>query len=114
MFDQKPTNEVNFVLGAIAAAGTVCVMIPIDTIKTRLVIQTGTSGGYKGMTDCFFRILNEEGIGAFYRSLPPRLASVVPMIAIQFGVYEALKARFLKKNSLLAHTNHSLGSKKRE
>ena len=38
---------------------------------------------YKGVRDCFTRVLSEEGVGAFYRSLPPRLMSVVPMIAIQ-------------------------------
>jgi Mitochondrial carrier protein len=42
--------------------------------------------------------MREEGIGTFYRSLPPRLMSVVPMIAIQFGVYEALKAQFILMN----------------
>jgi hypothetical protein len=34
-----PNTETNFGLGAIAAAVAVCVMIPVDTIKTRLVIQ---------------------------------------------------------------------------
>ena len=29
------------------------------------------------------RVLREEGVGAFYQSLPPRLMAVVPMIAIQ-------------------------------
>ena len=53
---------------------------------------------YKGVSDCFYRILKEEGAGAFYRSLPPRLMSVVPMIAIQFGVYETLKTKFLFYN----------------
>jgi Mitochondrial carrier protein len=48
--------------------------------------------------DCFLRVMREEGIGTFYRSLPPRLMSVVPMIAIQFGVYEALKAQFILMN----------------
>ena len=38
---------------------------------------------YKGMRDCFMRVLREEGVGAFYQSLPPRLMAVVPMIAIQ-------------------------------
>ena len=31
--------KVSFVLGAVAAAASVTVMIPMDTIKTRLVIQ---------------------------------------------------------------------------
>jgi solute carrier family 25 S-adenosylmethionine transporter 26 len=95
----SPNTQTNFAFGAVAAAGSVAVMIPMDTVKTRLVIQeVGCPRAYKGVTDCFIRVLREEGIGTFYRSLPPRLMSVVPMIAIQFGVYELMKAKFLKKN----------------
>jgi hypothetical protein len=84
---KKPGNELNFILGALAAAASVTVMIPLDTIKTRLVVQTANSPiAYKGMIDCFSRIIREEGIGTFYKSLPPRLVSVVPMIAIQVCV----------------------------
>jgi len=37
------------------------------------------------------RIFREEGLRTFYKPLLPRLISVVPMIGIQFGVYEGLK-----------------------
>ena len=80
-------------------------MIPMDTVKTRLVIQgangaaAGANVAYTGVRNCFIRILREEGVGAFYRALPPRLGSVVPMIAIQFGVYEIIKARLQEYNS---------------
>lgn len=106
----KPSNEVNFLLGALAAAGSVTAMIPLDTIKTRLVLQTGTTPLYTGITDCCLRIIREEGIGALYRSLPPRLVSVVPMIAIQFGVYEFLKGQFIQQNirQRLAKANQSI------
>ena len=60
--------------------------------------MAGCPVAYKGVSDCFYRILKEEGVGAFYRSLPPRLMSVVPMIAIQFGVYETLKTKFIVFN----------------
>jgi hypothetical protein len=40
-------------MGAIAAAGSVTVMIPMDTVKTRLVIQVMVvrEGGMDGWTD---------------------------------------------------------------
>jgi len=65
-------------------------MIPMDTVKTRLVTQMNYPDlvPYQGISDCFRRVLKEEGVGAFYRGLTPRLFSVVPMIGIQFGVYE--------------------------
>mmetsp|Transcript_9481 Transcript_9481/g.8483 ORF Transcript_9481/g.8483 Transcript_9481/m.8483 type:complete len:427 (+) Transcript_9481:7-1287(+) len=95
---KKATGETSFILGAVAAAASVSVMIPMDTVKTRLVTQLpNTIRPYTGVTNAFYRIFREEGIGAFYSSLPPRLASVVPMIAIQFGVYEAIKLEILRQ-----------------
>jgi Mitochondrial carrier protein len=60
--------------------------------------MTNSPTAYRGVRDCFYRILKEEGVGAFYRSLPPRLMSVVPMMAIQFGIYETLKTKFQLSN----------------
>jgi solute carrier family 25 S-adenosylmethionine transporter 26 len=98
-FGTKPTAQSSFGLGAVAAAAATSVMIPMDTIKTRLVCQCATSkNSYKGIMDCFYRVAKEEGIQAFYKSLPPRLVSVVPMIAIQYGVYEYMKVQFQKEN----------------
>lgn len=63
---------------------------------------------YKGIVDCAVRVAKEEGIQAFYRGLPPRLISVVPMIGIQFGVYEAMKKVMLQRNS-----SPSMGQKRK-
>jgi len=119
MFRREPTSDANFGLGAAAAAAAVCVMIPMDTVKTRLVLQVrmdltisntnaenvsagthelismqgfgGNAVVYTGVRDCFVKVFREEGLGAFYISLLPRLASVVPMISIQYGAYEFIK-----------------------
>jgi hypothetical protein len=102
MNDESATNVENTIMGCVASATTVCIMIPLDTIKTRLVTQLSskvTTGiPYKGIVDCAIRITQEEGIRTFYRGLTPRLMSVVPMIGIQFGVYEAMK-RFMLQNN---------------
>ena len=93
----KPSGQASFILGAIASAASVCVMIPMDTVKTRLVIQQGNAPlAYKGVGDCFRRIIKEEGVGSLYSSLTPRLLSVVPMIAIQYGIYELMRAEFIR------------------
>jgi hypothetical protein len=87
-FDRAGTTYENTFLGSVAAAGACCVMIPVDTVKTRLVTQRpGSVKHYDGMMDCLMKIIREEGVGALYKALPPRLMSVVPMIGIQFGVY---------------------------
>ena len=97
---EPPPGDMSFYIGATAAAAAVCVMIPMDTVKTRLVLQgAGVDGGtiYRGVCDCFVKVFREEGLGAFYLSLMPRLASVVPMISIQFGAYEVIKGHFIEE-----------------
>ena len=42
----------NLILGSLAAAAACCVMIPVDTVKTRLVTQ-GAIKHYHGMIHCF-------------------------------------------------------------
>ena len=39
LMEHDATNGENFAMGAMAAAATVCVMIPLDTVKTRIVTQ---------------------------------------------------------------------------
>eukprot|EP00548_Thalassiothrix_antarctica_P005423 CAMPEP_0194149456 /NCGR_PEP_ID=MMETSP0152-20130528/37966_1 /TAXON_ID=1049557 /ORGANISM="Thalassiothrix antarctica, Strain L6-D1" /LENGTH=212 /DNA_ID=CAMNT_0038851627 /DNA_START=79 /DNA_END=717 /DNA_ORIENTATION=- len=92
-FKRTAKDIENSIMGCMASATTVCIMIPLDTIKTRLVTQVSgsTVDAYKGIVDCAFRIYREEGMLTFYRGLAPRLISVVPMIGIQFGVYEFMK-----------------------
>lgn len=102
LMDRSPKDIENSIMGCMAAATTVCVMIPMDTIKTRLVTQMNYPDlvPYKGIIDCAKRIASEEGMGTFYRGLPPRLISVVPMIGIQFGVYEFMKKVMVSKRQV--------------
>ena len=102
--DSPAKNYENTVMGCMASAATVCIMIPVDTVKTRLVVQSSakvlSDKAYKGIVDCAVRIAREEGVKTFYRGLAPRLISVVPMIGIQFGVYEAMKRIMLQRNTM--------------
>ncbi|MGK3734796.1 MAG: hypothetical protein ACI8RD_011999 [Bacillariaceae sp.] len=100
MSDRPAKNYENTIMGCVASATCVCIMIPMDTIKTRLVTQVAMQGKipYKGIIDCGLRVAREEGINTFYRGLAPRLLSVVPMIGIQFGVYEAMKRVMLQRS----------------
>jgi len=104
--DRPAKNYENTIMGCVAAATCVCIMIPMDTIKTRLVTQTSAMAlqgmtPYKGIVDCGLRISREEGIKTFYRGLAPRLLSVVPMIGIQFGVYEAMKKVMIQRSVVI-------------
>jgi len=55
MMNRVGTSLENLLLGSLAAAGACCIMIPVDTIKTRLVTQ-GTVKIYSGMTDCLQKV----------------------------------------------------------
>lgn len=72
-------------------------MIPLDTVKTRLVTQTVQAGvvPYKGVLQTLSRVIREEGLGPIYRSLTPRLVSVVPMIGIQVRYRHIGRVRLL-------------------
>lgn len=96
---RQATDFENTIMGCIASGTTVCLMIPMDTIKTRLVTQSTAAGAipYKGIVDCAVRVAREEGVKSFYRGLPPRLVSVVPMIGIQFTVYEFMKRQMQRR-----------------
>jgi Mitochondrial carrier protein len=100
------TDFENTIMGCVASGATVCIMIPLDTIKTRLVTQSAHSAlsgvAYKGIVDCAIRVAREEGVRALYRGLTPRLVSVVPMIGIQFGVYEFMKKTLLERSAMSA------------
>eukprot|EP00603_Paraphysomonas_imperforata_P008723 CAMPEP_0114437116 /NCGR_PEP_ID=MMETSP0103-20121206/13832_1 /TAXON_ID=37642 ORGANISM="Paraphysomonas imperforata, Strain PA2" /NCGR_SAMPLE_ID=MMETSP0103 /ASSEMBLY_ACC=CAM_ASM_000201 /LENGTH=334 /DNA_ID=CAMNT_0001607467 /DNA_START=113 /DNA_END=1116 /DNA_ORIENTATION=+ len=102
-------NTVDHLLSGVEA-GVYMVFItnPLWLIKTRLQIQhnplpgqtseamssTGVSGtGYKGPLDAVRVIMREEGVAGFYRGLIPALL-LTSHGAVQFAVYEQLKASF--------------------
>lgn len=90
---RKLGTRADVLIGACAASASVCLMIPLDTVKVRMT--TGNLGGiaYKNLGHAITTMLKDEGLFCFYRGLPPRLLSVVPMIAIQFATYEYAKRR---------------------
>ncbi|KAI9910138.1 hypothetical protein PsorP6_010802 [Peronosclerospora sorghi] len=98
-----------FVCGSIAGAIAQTVAYPFDTVKKRLQSQqvhlrgashTGplSAGGgsastlyYRGMVDCFRKVIRDEGPLALYRGTGPNLARIVPYAAVMFSTYEMTK-----------------------
>lgn len=111
---KSANNFENFLLGASASALTVCIMIPMDTVKTRLTTQmAGSAVQYAGIVDCFRVIVRDEGLGALYRALPPRLLSVVPMMGIQLCVYELVRKQIMSMK-VAARDDHERGEERGE
>eukprot|EP01042_Synura_sphagnicola_P002111 gene2111-2520_t len=73
--------------GAIASGA----VTPADVIKTRLQVAGGKER-YGTMVNAFRTIVREEGVGALYKGVVPRMVVVGPLFAITLLAFEAQKA----------------------
>jgi len=80
------------ITAGIIAGGTVT---PADVIKTRIQVKQSSGVAYKGIRDCFFRIVREEGIRALYKGTLPRIMIISPLFGITLATYELLQNFFL-------------------
>ncbi|CAH0491535.1 unnamed protein product [Peronospora farinosa] len=95
-----------FVCGSIAGAIAQTVAYPFDTVKKRLQSQQkhvskmgplSAEGGsastlyYRGMVDCFRKVIRDEGPLALYRGTSANLARIMPYAAVMFSTYEMTK-----------------------
>eukprot|EP00980_Cylindrotheca_fusiformis_P002878 scaffold674_cov126-Cylindrotheca_fusiformis.AAC.17 len=71
---------------------------PFDVMKSRVMGQPvnkdGTGRYYRGMTDCFFKVLKKEGIMSFYNGFWPNFGYIAPHVVISFIAMEFLKSNF--------------------
>lgn len=86
--------------GACATIAADAVMVPHDTIKSRL--QSANSP-YRNLVDCVWKTYVSEGIGAFYRSYQTTLIMNVPFTAVHFASYESSKIALRQLVSLQAN-----------
>uniref|UniRef100_A0A0K0EK97 Mitochondrial 2-oxodicarboxylate carrier n=1 Tax=Strongyloides stercoralis TaxID=6248 RepID=A0A0K0EK97_STRER len=80
----------------IAAGGSaglveVCMMHPLDLVKTRL--QMG-GGVYSGFIDCISKTYRLEGISGFYKGILPPILAETPKRATKFFTFEQYKQIF--------------------
>ncbi|CAH0388194.1 unnamed protein product [Bemisia tabaci] len=91
-------------VGAGGCAGfvEVCIMHPLDLVKTRLQLQKKTSTLkssdvhiYNGVGDCFAKMYRHEGFLAFYKGIVPPILVETPKRAVKFFTFEQYKKVFL-------------------
>jgi solute carrier family 25 2-oxodicarboxylate transporter 21 len=61
---------------------------PLDVVKTRVQLQTGTGTGadhYNGMLDCFKKIIKNEGFSRLYRGISAPILMEAPKRAVKFA-----------------------------
>ncbi|KAI5464761.1 mitochondrial carrier domain-containing protein [Mariannaea sp. PMI_226] len=80
--------QYQFAAGAIAGVSEILVMYPLDVVKTRVQLQTAPAGhpdAYKGMVDCFARIIKTEGFSRLYRGISAPILMEAPKRATKFA-----------------------------
>lgn len=82
--------------GSVAGGMSAAVTTPLDVIKTRLMTQ-GVGGKYEGLVHGLKTVAREEGAGALFSGVVPRIAWISLGGAIFFGGYEATRAYLLPK-----------------
>lgn len=96
--------------GAVAGVSEVTVLYPLDVVKTRFQQQTAGNSQYKGVLDCFKRIISEEGVGRLYRGMLSPVVVEAPKRAMKFASQQEFAniARELTKDN--PHVNKQFTS----
>ncbi|XP_013192314.1 mitochondrial 2-oxodicarboxylate carrier [Amyelois transitella] len=91
-------------VGAGGSAGfvEVCIMHPLDLVKTRLQVQTTVSTKstldphyYTGVIDCLKKMYKHEGVTSFYKGILPPILAETPKRAVKFLTFEQYKKFFM-------------------
>ncbi|XP_016424239.1 mitochondrial 2-oxodicarboxylate carrier isoform X2 [Sinocyclocheilus rhinocerous] len=73
------------IAGGSAGLVEICLMHPLDVVKTRFQIQRGKAdpNNYKGLGDCFRTIFRTEGVYGFYKGILPPILAETPKRAVK-------------------------------
>ncbi|XP_013401318.1 mitochondrial 2-oxodicarboxylate carrier [Lingula anatina] len=90
---QVKLGAMEFFAGGCAGFVEVCLMHPLDLVKTRFQIQGGPEDvhRYRGIAHCFTTIYKQEGFLSFYKGILPPMCAEFPKRAIKFFMYERFK-----------------------
>ncbi|XP_067416537.1 mitochondrial adenyl nucleotide antiporter SLC25A23 isoform X2 [Emydura macquarii macquarii] len=86
-----------FVAGSLAGATAQTIIYPMEVLKTRLTLRK--TGQYSGVADCAKKILQKEGVRAFYKGYLPNMLGIIPYAGIDLAIYETLKNMWLQNYS---------------
>ncbi|TPX53675.1 hypothetical protein PhCBS80983_g06241 [Powellomyces hirtus] len=101
---QKNTVEKNFVvdflMGGVSAAVSKTAAAPIERVKLliqnqdEMIKQGRLSSPYKGIGDCFSRVVKEEGFGQLWRGNTANVIRYFPTQALNFAFKDYFKRMF--------------------
>lgn len=88
-------------IGSGGSAGfvEVCIMHPLDVVKTRLQLQAHVKPNsphhYTGILDCFLKMRKHEGLFAYWKGILPPILAETPKRAVKFVSFEQYKRFFM-------------------
>lgn len=77
------------ITAAISGGITAYLTSPLDTIKTKLMVETG----YNGFFDCVAKSIKENGVASLFNGSVARVAWLLPFTAFYLPVYEITKRK---------------------
>ncbi|XP_077519567.1 mitochondrial 2-oxodicarboxylate carrier-like isoform X1 [Amblyomma americanum] len=86
--------------GGSAGFVEICLMHPLDVVKTRFQVQHNqllAAAGeqrYTSIADCFRRMVRSEGLLAIYKGILPPILAETPKRAVKFFTFEQYKKLF--------------------
>ena len=97
------TFVIDFTLGGVAATISKTSFAPIERVKlllqTQDIIKFNKALKYKGMIDCFIRIIKEEGVISLWRGNFSNILRYFPNQALNFALNEKFHKFFCPYNS---------------
>ncbi|KAL3210571.1 hypothetical protein MRX96_037043 [Rhipicephalus microplus] len=91
---------IQIVSGGSAGFVEICMMHPLDVVKTRFQVQHNqllAAAGehrYTSIADCFRRMVRSEGFLAIYKGILPPILAETPKRAVKFFTFEQYKKLF--------------------
>eukprot|EP01091_Cochliopodium_minus_P008343 TRINITY_DN1873_c0_g1_i1.p1 TRINITY_DN1873_c0_g1~~TRINITY_DN1873_c0_g1_i1.p1 ORF type:complete len:293 (-),score=55.81 TRINITY_DN1873_c0_g1_i1:29-907(-) len=102
----QKTNELTFnqmmIAGTLGGTIQIIMTYPLDIIRTRLSLNENLSSNqrYRGVFDCFRKIVSREGFFALYKGLGPTLFVGAPYVGLQmtfYDIYKRVNYQFFQK-----------------
>lgn len=93
---KKKSFAMNFLAGGISAAVSKTIVAPIERVKLLLQVQYANPNvpkeqQYKGIGDCFSRVMNEQGVMALWRGNLANVIRYFPTQALNFACKDTYK-----------------------
>lgn len=87
--------------GGLAGACTITMVFPLDFARTKLStdVVKGGKRQYKGLFDCFSKVIQKDGIRGVYSGISTALTGVFLYKALSLGIYDYLKQTSLSDPS---------------